>query len=67
MINLLDNAIRYTPSGGKVTAALEAGTTSVQLRARQHLHRDPAENARLMRLPIDELKPKRLGILLELE
>ena len=32
MINLLDNAIRYTPSGGKVTAALEAGATSVQLR-----------------------------------
>jgi heavy metal sensor kinase len=32
VINLLDNAIRYTPSGGKVTAALEAGAASVQLR-----------------------------------
>jgi heavy metal sensor kinase len=32
LINLLDNAIRYTPSGGHVTAALEAGATSVQLR-----------------------------------
>jgi heavy metal sensor kinase len=32
VINLLDNAIRYTPSGGKVTAALHTGSTSVQLR-----------------------------------
>ena len=32
VINLLDNAIRYTPAGGQVTAALEAGATSVQLR-----------------------------------
>jgi len=32
VINLLDNAIRYTPLGGKVTAALEAGAASVQLR-----------------------------------
>jgi heavy metal sensor kinase len=32
VINLLDNAIRYTPSGGKVTAALADGATSVQLR-----------------------------------
>ena len=31
VINLLDNAIRYTPSGGQVTAALEAGAASVQL------------------------------------
>ena len=32
LINLLDNAIRYTPPGGKVTAALEDRATSVQLR-----------------------------------
>src|ERR1035437_7574871 len=31
-INLLDNAIRYTPPGGQVTAALETGAASVQLR-----------------------------------
>jgi heavy metal sensor kinase len=32
LINLLDNAIRYTLSGGQVTAALEAGAARVQLR-----------------------------------
>jgi signal transduction histidine kinase len=32
VINLLDNAIRYTPPGGRVTAALEDGARGVQLR-----------------------------------
>jgi heavy metal sensor kinase len=32
VINLLDNAIRYTPAGGKVTAALEEDVTSVRVR-----------------------------------
>jgi heavy metal sensor kinase len=32
VINLLDNAIRYTPAGGKVTAALEEDDTSVRVR-----------------------------------
>ena len=32
MINLLDNAIRYTPPGGKVTATMEANADGVALR-----------------------------------
>jgi signal transduction histidine kinase len=32
VLNLLDNAIRYTPAGGKVTAALEANGAGARLR-----------------------------------
>jgi len=31
-MNLIDNAIRYTPQGGSVTAALEAGAAGVEIR-----------------------------------
>ena len=32
VMNLIDNAIRYTPQGGRVTAALETGGASVAIR-----------------------------------
>jgi heavy metal sensor kinase len=32
LMNLIDNAIRYTPAGGHVTAALEAGPAGVAIR-----------------------------------
>ena len=46
LMNLLDNAIRYTPPGGKVSAALEANGVGLRLRVSDTGVGIPAEDAR---------------------
>ncbi|MFN7929111.1 MAG: ATP-binding protein [Blastocatellia bacterium] len=43
MLNLLDNAIKYTPSGGRVNLALDVTDTEIELRVRDNGIGIPAE------------------------